>query len=791
MKNTIRSIFSASIALAVAVFPLFAVAQDAGGIVREVSVRHLDDLPADPDYVLALTSVREGAALSQPALSRDVRSLLDSRRFSYAGVEVEQLGGDDVRVTYVVRRRLRFSGTVEVTGNTFEKSKNIKKWMELRNGDFLDDAVLATHTAKVRAKYRKYHFPDVRVDGRVLPEPDHPGYCIVSVSIDEGQRNKVLDVEFEGNSAIKASELRSALGVPSYWNPLRIFRKKDFSASEREEARAAVRDHYMNAGYLDARVSSPRLDADGDGRLTMVFVIDEGPLYHVASIDIAGVTLFDKADVLAMVDPLAVGSIASRSEIQAAARRVREYFTSRGYADTTVRTVTNPVAGRDAALDIRLEVHESALARIRNIFIRGNTASKDKVIRREISINPGEVFDTVAAERSKRRLENLGYFETVRFFDTPIPSEPGTRDLVYEVTEKSTGQFMVGVGFSSVDNLIGFAEISQGNFDILNWPTFRGGGQKARASVEVASKRTSVEVSVSEPWFLDRRLNLTVDAYRREREYDEYDECRIGAGVSLAFPARIIPGRFSIRYGIESAEFDDIAKGPFVLADDPSTPFDFHGFDDSQFNASLRFGWSFDTRDKPFVPTRGMQTTIGFETRNSWTGSDNEIYKADFTFRHWFPLWFGHVFSVKLRANVVDTWDPDEELHYADRLYLGGGHSLRGFDFRSVGPKALYSAPEYKDSGMYRSVGGQTLAMASAEYSIPLGKLFRLAAFYDIGNVWADPFDADFGEYAASYGGGIRIDIPGFPIRFDYAIPVEKDDDYTDTRHWVIWIGFD
>jgi outer membrane protein insertion porin family len=495
--------------------------------------------------------------------------------------------------------------------------------------------------------------------------------------------------------------------------------------------------------------------------------------------------------VLDVARPVAPGAVASRSGIREAARRVREVFTSRGYVDTDVRIATEPVPGGEAAIAIRFEVRESALAYVRNIFVRGNSATKDKAIRREISLNPGEVYDEVAAARDQRRLQNLGFFETVRFFDTPVPGDPSRRDLVYEVTERRTGQFMVGAGFSSIDNLLGYAEISQGNFDIANWPTFRGAGQKARASMEVAKSRTSIDVSVSEPWFLDRRLNLTVDAYRRENRYDEFDECRIGAGASLAFPARIVPGRLTVRYGIETVEFDDFPKGAYVLSEDPSTPFFFTDIEDRQLNGRLRLAWSFDTRNRAFVPTRGMQTSIFFETRNAWLGSDNELYRTGITFNNWFPLWFDHVLSVKLRAETVDTYDDGDVLHVADRLYLGGGRTLRGFDYRGVGPKALYAEPGFEDSGYYRSVGGQTLAMASAEYGIPLGKWFRLVGFFDIGNVWSDPFDADFGEYAASYGVGIRIDLPGFPIRFDYAIPIEEDDEYTDTRHWVVWIGFD
>lgn len=757
-------------------------------VVREIQVRHLDDLPADPQYVLALTSIRVGQYASQVAISRDVRALLDSKRFSYAGVEVEKRE-DGVCLVYVVRRRLRFAPPAEIHGATNATPAKIREWLELDEGAFLDEAILATHSAKVREQYRKRHYPDVQVESRVQPVEPASDLGRVSVTVREGLRAKVVALRFTGNARIPDGELRRELGQPAWWNPLWLFRKKNFDAMAREDARVALRDLYLNRGYLDVEVDPPRLEPDGDGDQFLAFTLREGPCYRLARVEVSGITLFPTGEVVRAVALPPPGMTASRQALQDGSKRVRDYYGGRGYVDTTVRTVVAPVADT-GTVAVRYEVREGVLAHVRSIAIRGNTRTRDKVIRREIALNPGEILNEVQAERSQRRLENLGYFESVRFFELPAPSDPGQRDVIYEVKEKSTGQFMIGAGFSSVDKIVGFAEITQANFDLFNWPYFSGGGQKARASVEAGSTRTSVDLSLTEPWFLDRRLSLTVEAYRREREYSEYDERRLGTGAGLVFPAAV--GRLGVHYGIDDLSLDDFQTGDFVFADDPDPAriYRFTDEDDHRFNGNLRLSWSYDTRNRPFVPTRGTQSSLAGTVRGDWTGSDNDFYKLEVNFRQWFPLWFKHVLSLKVRAEGVDTYGDEESVGIADRLYLGGGRTLRGFDYRDVGPKVIPADPA-QQTGTYRPLGGQTLAMASAEYSIPLVKVLRIAGFYDIGNVWQDAFDADFGELASSVGIGLRVDIPGFPIRVDYAWPLETDDDYTETQNWVIWIGFD
>jgi outer membrane protein insertion porin family len=345
---------------------------------------------------------------------------------------------------------------------------------------------------------------------------------------------------------------------------------------------------------------------------------------------------------------------------------------------------------------------------------------------------------------------------------------------------------MIGAGFSSVDKIIGFAEVSQSNFDLFNWPYFHGGGQKLRASMEIGSESRNVEVSLTEPWFLDRRLSLSGEVYRRELSYDQYDVTRLGGGPGLTVPLRY--GRVNFRYAIEKVTLDDLQAGDFVYHDDPTRAYRFTDENDDYLNAPFRVTWMYDTRNRAFVPTRGTRGSIFAEVNGPLTGGDNEIVKVGTDFRHWFPLWAGHVLSLHARAESVESYGDTETVPIGDRLFLGGGRTVRGFRYRDIGTKVL---PAEGAEGRYHPVGGLTMAMASAEYTIPVFKVLRLAAFYDVGGVWSESFDADLDRLASSAGLGIRFDFPGFPIRIDYAVPVEYDDDYTRSERFVLWIGFE
>jgi len=766
----------------------------ADNTVKEVQVRVLDQLGTDASDVLSVCGVAAGSKLSQEALSKDVRALLDTGRYGYAGVELEKIEGG-IRVIYVVRRRYRFQEPLAIQGaNNLSESK-IRKLTELKSGDYIDEPVLSTQVAKVRDEYVKRYFPDVKIGMAITPIQGSAGFANVTLTIEEGERAKIRAYRFTGNTSIPEADLRSSFGQRPWYDPRGWFTDTPVSRQDLEDARQQAEEVYQNHGFLDAKVASPVMEKVGKEKVDVVFAVTEGDVYHVESTAIRGVKLFPEREVLAS-SRLKAEDLASRKAIDDAAKDIRDYYGSRGYVDTIVRPMKETVPGKPGRMSIAFDVREGELVYIRNIVIRGNNKTRDKVIRREVLVNPGEIMNEPRIERSENRLKNLGYFANVRHY-TEQTGQPGTRDLVYEVEEQRTGNFMIGAGFSSVDNLVGFMEITQSNFDILNWPNFTGGGQKARLGIEVGSRRQTAEVSWTEPWFLDRPLALTVEAYRRMRWFDEYDEIRTGGSVGLSYPVKV--GRVGLRYTMELVEMDDVESGEWYLdpkGDTASTPENWNGDENDYFNwqedeygdalnSVIRLYWAHDTRDQPFVPTKGYQTTLFGELSEGAIG-DNEIYKLGVNYRHWFRMpWYKHVLSLRGRFETVDAYSGDVPIY--EKLFLGGPRTVRGVEYRDIGPKVYRG----EGSKKHAPIGGQTLAMATVEYTVPVFKAVRVATFMDVGSIGEDVFDPELSDVCVSVGVGLRIDIPGFPIRFDFAKPVVEDDSYTDDEFFSFAIGFE
>ncbi len=788
MRRSIR-------ALAVVVMFAAGWVMGAGNTVKDVKVRVLDQFGTDATDVLSYCSVTAGTELSQEALSKDVRALLDTGRFGYAGVEIEKLD-DGLRVVFVVKRRYRFQGPLAIKGADYLSESKIRKLSELKNGDFIDEPILSSKAGKIRDEYVKKFFPNVKIGAEIQPIEGSAGSANVIFTVTEGDRAKIRNYTFTGNPSILAEDLRATFGQRPWYDPRGWFTDTPVSAQDLEDARQQAEDVYKDRGFQDAVVATPVMEKVGKDKVDVVFAVTEGDVYSVESTAIRGVKLFPEQEVKASsASRLKVNDVAGRQRIDAAAKDIRDYYGSRGYVDTLVKPIKETVPGKPGRMAITFDVREGELVYIRNIVIRGNNKTKDKVIRREVLVSPGEIMNEVRIETSENRLKNLGYFSNVRHY-TEGANQPGTRDLVYDVEEQRTGNFMVGAGYSSVDSLVGFMELTQSNFDILNWPNFTGGGQRARLGLEAGSRRQTAEVSLTEPWFMDRPLALTVEAYRRMRWFDQYDEIRTGASAGLSYPVKV--GRIGARYTLELVQMDDVNQSEWFNKDgSESTPESYNGDANQYFqyqddtygdaiNSVMRLYWAHDTRDQPFVPTKGYQTTVFAEGSEGAFG-DNEFYKMGANYRHWYRMpWYKHVLSLRGRMETVDAYSG--ELPIYESLFLGGPRTIRGVEYRDVGPK-LYREPSSSDS--HAPIGGKTLALATAEYSIPIFKAVRFATFSDVGSLGQDAFDPQLSDVCMAVGVGLRIDIPGFPIRFDVAKPVVTDDDATNEEFFSFAIGFE
>ena len=767
--------------------------------VASVSVKAADGDVEDVGDAAARCQVKVGDEYDPAQCARDVRALRDAGTFDDIVVKAEQ-GVNGVDVTYVVKHKMRFQGPLAVKGCDYWNEGKIAKFSELKDGYAYGEAEIAAAAGRIRREYQKKFFPDVKVKPVVEPVEGIAGAVKITMEIEEGERAKIADFEFDGNEAFEADELRASFNQYPWWNPMGWFSDVPATPQDLAEARDRVVAFYRDRGYLDVEISQPEVRTREDGERVRVFQVREGPCYKVGTISVTGVKAYPEDVVAAAVKRIVPGDVAGATALDEAAHEI-EVFCGSGraaLADTHVTVRRLPSETDPETLNLVFAVEEGVPVTVNRVLIRGNDYTMDKVIRREIALSPGDPMLADKAERSKRRLENLRYFDRVRYYLEKVDGgeakdgKPELRDLVYELSEKNTGNFLIGIGAGTESSVFGQIELSEANFDLFSPWRFRGAGQKGRLCIQAGPRVQTYEASVTEPWFLDRQLELTVEVYRRQRWYDDYDVIRSGAAVTLSYPVKFWPtweafGRLGVSLAAEYIEYDDVDNGYYY---DPKRGDRFRMLKEEEdrngdkVEVPLEVFWKLDTRDRFIFPTQGHTVRLFGDI----VGGDNEYWRVGFNVRKYFPVWkkYGHVFQIGLRGETVDAFSDDLPLY--DRLFLGGSKSIRGVDFREIAPR-IYAHENKK--GRYTAWGGQTSWCMNMEYSVPVVKMLRIAAFSDLGSVGEDEFDFDTAWFCWSVGVGLRLDLEQFPIRLDFATPVVDPDETVDEKVFTFSVGYD
>jgi len=418
-------------------------------------------------------------------------------------------------------------------------------------------------------------------------------------------------------------------------------------------------------------------------------------------------------------------------------------------------TALNPHTRR---VDVSYRVTEGAVAYVGRIIVRGNLKTRDLVIRRELRISPSERFDGDKLRRSKERLYNLGFFEEVTL-ETTATDRPDQRDLVVTVKETKTGEFSFGGGFSSVDKLVGFAEITQRNFDLFNWPTFVGGGQELKFQVQAGTRRRNIEFSFTEPWVFNRPYLFGLDLFNRVRTRGEgysFDLVRRGGDLRLG-KAMGDYNRVDLMYRLERARVSDVPEtASAALRDEVG----------NNTISAVRLGFTRDKRDNIFIPKTGYLASTGIETAGSFLGGDRDFWKWTGDGSMYFqPLVENQVLEFHLSLGLVNNFSNTKAVPIFERFFAGGADSIRGYRERRVGPR---------DSVNRDPVGGEATALFSTEYTVPLVEFLKAATFFDVGNVWDRVGKFGRGGYKSGVGAGARIKTPFGPVKLDYGWPLSK-----------------
>jgi len=509
-------------------------------------------------------------------------------------------------------------------------------------------------------------------------------------------------------------------------------------------------------------------------------VVTEGTQYHTGQVTFSGYKMTSE-DKLRLIIKMKEGTVYSPKALHDDAKAIADAYGTGGYVDLVISPEGKP-AGNNT-INVHYKIEEGTRSFVERINVIGNTRTKDKVIRREVLIAPGDVFNTVRVDVTKRRLDNLGYFAKVETYpeDTGVP---GRKDLTVQVEEKRTGSLSFGGGFSTVDQLVVFAELTQGNFDLMNWPGFTGAGQKFRMRAQVGTQRQDFIVSLTEPYFLDRRLSLGGQIFYSEANYlsSVYNQRTYGFSTEMRKPIWG-PIYATLGYRLENIEIFDIVSGASeeIFAEEGTTT-----------QSAILTSIVMDKRDNPLLTRKGTRIAISPYVMGGPLGGDVQIYGWDIEASQYFHLPKDLILLFNAEAATVELWDGGPESHTAqdfvtvnasptpvqspiiveisnvplsDRLYLGGSNNLRGFAFRDVGPRDIHGEP----------IGGQSMARATVELTFPIIEKARGAIFYDRGYVDNDPYAVGSNHWGSDYGLGLRLDLPIGPLRLDYGIPLEKD----------------
>jgi outer membrane protein insertion porin family len=466
----------------------------------------------------------------------------------------------------------------------------------------------------------------------------------------------------------------------------------------------------------------------------------EGPQYKVGKLEITGVTLLPLTEIRRQIK-FKTGDVFSRSKVREALRSIQDLYSTIGHAsaDVNPRTEQTP---NPPTMDVVFEINEGPEVYVERINIVGNVRSQDKILRREIPLEEGELFTLQKMQRARQRLINLGFFETVNV--TTVPGSNKNKIVVnVEVVERPTGVFAIGGGFSSVDSFLGSIDVSQRNF--------LGRGWEVSARIRAGAKTQQGIISFTEPWFLDRPLSLGFDIYDTLRQYDEYKLDSLGATLRMSHPFADY-WRWLVQYRITRDRISDVIDTVFTALQAESG---------SRVTSLVGFTLTRDSRDNYVAPTKGG--SLNFIAEVAGLGGDSHFVKTVANGTYFQPIWLDHILSGRLEGAV--GWSLDNtRLPLFERFYLGGPNTIRGFKFRRISP--------IDNAGV--RIGGDTELLGNAEYIIPLPFNIRLAGFFDTGNVYGfnTKFDPTDLRYAA--GAGVRWMSPFGPIRLDYGVNLDR-----------------
>lgn len=735
-------------------------------VVKDIRVEGIQRTEAGT--VFSYLPVKVGETMNDDLASQAIKSLYGTGFFKDVRIEAE---GDVLIITVQERSAI---AQIDFSGNKSfptDKMKEGLKQIGISEGQIFDKSQLDRAEQEIKRQYLSQGKYGATV--KAISSPLERNRVAVRFDIEEGAVSKIRDINIVGNQAFSTEDLRAEflLTTPnwmSWWNKDDQYSKQKLNADLE-----TLRSFYMNQGYLEFNIDSTQVSITPDKKDIYITVnVTEGEKYTISEVKLAGETLVPEDELRALLKVQA-GDTFSREKVTQTSKAISDRLSDDGYAFANV----NPVP------ELNKELHTAAFTffvdpgkrvYVRRINIVGNTRTRDEVIRREVRQLESAWYASNKINRSKERIRRTDYFSDVNLETPAVPGTSDQVDMNISVVEKSTGSVQFGAGLSSNQGVVFGVTVNQNNF--------LGTGNRVSAQVNTGRFNTIYSLSLTDPYFTPDGVSRGIDVYRRDVDTSRLNN--VGAYQSSSYGA-------GLRFGIPLNERDGLNFGiaaDFTTIDlDQSSPQRYREFCGLTTNGCssdslvLSAGWTHDSRDTVFFPTKGVLQRLTAEV--SLPVLDLQYYKVDYKQTWYKEIYNGYIFMLNGEIGYADTYD-NENFPFFKNYYMGGVNSVRGYQNATLGPRGTDS-----NTGRNFAIGGTKRLLGNAEFFFPVPGMkdsgqFRMSAFVDAGNVWgpnelgiSDSYSLGDLRYSAGLGASWISPFGPLKVVFAKALNSEPGDD--------------
>ncbi len=713
--------------------------------------------------ILNSLRIQPGGTYNEAKATSDIKRIYALGYFDDVAIKTSDLPGGKA-VHFLVKERGQVTNIV-FRGNKKIDTEDLLKAAGIKPNDIPSERTVAESVDNIKHVYADKGYSNIQISTHMEKEGQDE---TLVYEVTEGGKIYIKDIKFDGNSFFSNRTLSGQIETSSYnflisWlsGSGKLNQEKLSGDAQRLEA------YYHNNGFLQAQVGDPIITNEkDDSSLIITFPIVEGERYKVGEITVVGQLLEDDdPKTLVNLTNLRSEPWFSREILQQDIKILQTYYSDKGYAHNTVEPkIEAPREGN--ILDVVFQIQPNNKVYFDRITIVGNNKTRDKVIRRQLTVVEGDLFSSSKIQTSQANLMRSTYFEQANL--VPGPSDTDEKmNLRVEVKERPTGSFQVGGGYSNYNSIFGVVRLTQDNLF--------GYGRRAAVEANLGSKNTFYNFSFTDPWVFDIPLSAGFDLFRYENRYDYYTKKSNGTAARLGYP---VWGNFylSTRYSLEKINISNV---PDTASSYLKSMSDYTA--DSQLILSLRR----DTRNHFFFPTSGTVARLTYGKGSHLFGGQTDFSKYEAEAAIWIPAPFFKNASLMGHGQVgYLVEDRDKGLPIYEKYMIGGINSVRGYNWYSISPRE-------NNLPTGATIGGEKMMVYNVELAFPLLREQGLygVAFYDMGNVWEKDRNYSFSNLRSSIGGGLRYLSPMGPLRIEYGKPVGKNTEDTTSGQWEFTMG--